>query len=185
MPHRDPLAAAQERIRALEDRVDELQSEKDKPEAPARTSAPRAKADPVKGVTSAEDHGKAMRAFVNDALSTHPTTKDALVTVLGGLAVGVVAMGATVYAFATIDAARRLAHKPALLDKPQVFLTTLFAVVLLSIALPRVVHPAPFGRTRSEDHMTYSPGLRLGRPAWAAIAGVAVVIDVLAFVLGG
>jgi len=175
MPHRDPLAAAQERIRALEDRVDELQSEKDKPEAPDRK----------KDVSSAEDPGKAMRALVDAALSSHPTTKDALVTVIGGLAVGLVAMGATVYAFATIDASRRIAHKPALLDQPQVFLTTLFAVVLLSIALPRVVHPAPFGRTRSEDHMTYSPGLRLGRPVWAAIAGVAVVIDVLAFVLGG
>ena len=183
MPHRDPLAAAQERIRALEDRVDELQSEKDKP--PARKSSPRAKAGHTEDGSSAEDQGKAMRALVNDALSTHPTTKDALVTVLGGLAVGLVAMGATVYAFATIDAARRIAHKPALLDQPQVFLATLFAVVLLSIALPRVVHPAPFGRTRSEDHLTYSPGLRLGRPAWAAIAGVAVVIDVLAFVLGG
>jgi hypothetical protein len=185
MPHRDPLAAAQERIRALEDRVDELQSEKDDAKPPAEKRSSGEKTNQVKDVSSAEDPGKAMRALVNDALSSHPTTKDALVTVLGGLAVGLVAMGATVYAFATIDAARRIAHKPALLDQPQVFLATLVAVVLLSIALPRVVHPAPFGRTRSEDRMTYSPGVRLGRPAWAAIAFVAVVIDVLAFVLGG
>lgn len=122
---------------------------------------------------------------LRNALTFHPTTKDALVTVLGGLLVGLAGAGATVYAFASVDSARRIAQQPPLLDQPQVVLPTLFAVALLAVSLPRVVHPVPFGRTRSEDRMTYSPGIRLGRPMWAALACVAVVVDVLAFALGG
>lgn len=125
-PHRDELEAAQQRIRALEDRVNELEAE-EPPAAPVAgpnrepptPPQERAKERRIRGKNQA-NVGKAAvnetRALVDQALATHPTLKDALVTVGGGLLVFVIASAANLAVFSKIDATRRIARSPALFD---------------------------------------------------------------------
>lgn len=192
-PHRDDLEAAQQRIQALQDRVEELEAEKHppppEPQAPASAPSPRKesrKQRRIREQNQANAGHAAMndaRALVDQALATHPTLKDALVTVLGGIAVFLVASAANVAIFFVIDAPRRAAREPALFDQGHIVALVMLAIGAMSVALPRVVHPAPIFRVRSEDQMTYSPGFRLSRLAWAGIAAGALIANALVFVV--
>ena len=200
MPHRDDLAAARARIAALEDRIDGLEAKKKEPEVPlyapppvvtpplegqaARIASRIARAKEMTANAERDASSTDMRAMIGAALASHPTSKEVLVTVVGGGAVGLLGMAANVLLFVTVDEARRHSGKAALFGSPAIVLATLIAVTLLSVALPRAFFPVPLGRTRSEDGTTYSAGLRLSRSVWASIAGGALLIDVLAFVLG-
>jgi hypothetical protein len=125
----------------------------------------------------------AAQAAVRAALDTHPTTKDAWVGVGGGFLVTALVVAANLAVFARLDAPRRAARQPALFDQPLYAGLTFLAALLLGLAVPRVYHPIPFGRTRSEDRQFYSPGVRLSRGTWAALAAFAMVLDVLVFAL--
>ena len=192
-PHRDDLEAAQQRIQALQDRVEELEAEKHppppEPQAPASAPSPRKesrKQRRIREQNQANDGQAAMnetRALVDQALATHPTLKDALVTVLGGIAVFLVASAANVAIFFVIDAPRRAAREPALFDQGHIVALVMLAIGAMSVALPRVVHPAPIFRVRSEDQMTYSAGVRLSRGTWAGVAIAALVSNALVFVI--
>lgn len=184
-PHRDDLEAAQQRIRALEDRVEELEAEKHAPPEPPAPAAPpkdrvaariaRAKKltrDAERAAAEGEQMAEQMRAVADRALATHPTSKDVVVTLLGGGGVAFVSF----FVNATLFAPRGPAPVP--------MMVLAVAIVLQSIAIPRVFHPAPLFRTRSDDGQTYSPGIRLAPGKWAFLALFALVVDVLVHLVG-
>lgn len=192
-PHRDELEAAQQRIRALEDRVEELVAEQRPapPEPPQeRAVEPPKKESPKHRRSRGQNQAHAAqvavnetRALVDQALSTHPTMKDALVTVLGGIVVLLVTGSVNLVIFFVLDEPRRIAREPALFDQGHIVALVMLAVAVISVALPRVLHPAPIFRIRSEDQMTYSPGIRLSRGRWAGITVAALVVNALVFVI--
>lgn len=112
--------------------------------------------------------------------SLGPSNKDVLYTVVGGIIVGLLAAAANVAAFYRSDSHRALTR--SIMGQPVVMISSLLLVMALATSVPRIFHPAPWGRVRSEDRTTYSPGYRFSRGRWAIVAAVSAVLNVLLFV---
>jgi hypothetical protein len=162
-PHRDELAAAYERVAALEARVDEL-------EAPKKDAGTAATVDAEKTTPS-----------VTHWSTGEPSTKDVVVGLLGGILVGLMGMALNVWQFTRIDLARHM-HKP-FMSHPAVMLVSLVSVVGLAVCLPRAYWPVALLSTRDESG-TWSPGFQRTRRQWAGLALVFAVLNVLLFVVG-
>ncbi len=176
-PHRDELAAAYERVAALEARVDEL-------EAPATDASAKESTDTIAEAKPNKTLGKQKSGkseSANTWTSGAPTTKDVVVGLLGGIVVFLLAMGFNVWQFSRIDLGRPATK--SFMSNPVVFLTSLVAVAGLAGCLPRAFIPVTFMSTKDEWG-NWSPGFQFSKGRWAALAAVFAVINALLFAVG-
>ncbi|MDP3275491.1 MAG: hypothetical protein Q8Q09_09875 [Deltaproteobacteria bacterium] len=110
-----------------------------------------------------------------------PSTKEALVSVLGGGVVAMVVIALNVWRFTRIDAGRPASR--SFMSRPAVFLVSLVACAGLAVCVPRVFSPVPWMSTRDEWG-NWSEGIQLSKARWAALSLGFALINVALFAIG-
>lgn len=183
-PHRDDLEAAQQRIRALEDRIEELEIE-DAPAAPASDARPK-RAPARKAIAEMEAAGLAQAAKAQSDMAAilakaRRKTRDGLVVVFGTTLLVFVFWALDYLVAMQVDPTREAMGRRALFANEGVVFAAAAAAVVASFASTRIYAPAPLFY-RADDPRADEP--RLSRRGWATLTVVALVAHVLVLVLG-
>lgn len=197
MPHRDELLAAQERVRALEDKVrtlEETAESKAAEAAESKAAESKAAESKTKGATTPKSKGKSkgaaqpapdspsmtswQRRASEDLAIGAPGWSAAFVVVVG-LVVFLAMMCANTMLTVYVDAGRGVGH--SVLDQPLFVLTILGANFGLAATAPRILWPSvALIRFREQDGM-FTYYLRRRRPTWVLLSLGLLSLNALAY----
>jgi hypothetical protein len=198
MPHRDELQAAQERVRALEDKVRMLEETAESKAAASKAAESEAVASKTKGATTPKSKSKGKSKGAAQPAPDSPSmtswqmkaSEDLAIGAPGWSAAFVVVVGLVVFLammFANtmltvyVDAGRGVGH--SVLDQPLFVLTILGANFGLAATAPRILWPSvALIRFREQDGM-FTYYLRRRRPTWVLLSLGLLALNALAYLV--
>jgi hypothetical protein len=184
MPHRDELQAAQERVRALEDKVRTLEETAESKAAESK-DAPKSKSKgKSKGAAQPAPDSPSMTSWqrrASEDLAIGAPGWSAAFVVVVGLVVFLAMMFANTMLTVYVDAGRGVGH--SVLDQPLFVLTILGANFGLAATAPRILWPSvALIRFREQDGM-FTYYLRRRRPTWVLLSLGLLALNALAYLV--